>query len=115
MRAIITAFLAISIFVSGLAGAFSQQLSGTPRWSAAQFTVTTTPILVAPSRPTRWQVKVAQGVGTVQVNCGPANTVSAANGHYLAPVVGSSITIDTTGEVWCVSASSQVVSVMENY
>lgn len=116
MRPIHT-FLAFTLAMAlGVSAALADQLLGTPRWTTSQTTVLTAPILVAPSRPTRWSVRVAQaGATTVQVYCGPTNAVSAANGYPILPVVGSFITIDSTGEVWCISASSQVVAVMENY
>lgn len=116
MRSIINAFFAAAIFVSGLSSAFAQSLVGTPNWAASQVSVATSATLVAPSRPTRLNVRITQITGTQQVFCGPTNGVTLANGQLVGALPRDSFDIDTRAEVWCIaSTSAQTVSVAENY
>lgn len=110
MRFILGVVLALGLSSAALA----QADIAARNWRTSQVSVATSATLVAAITPTRRKVMVTT-TGTNQVTCGPANTVTAGNGQPIAPTANSSITIETSAEVWCIAASTQAVAVMENY
>lgn len=86
---------------------------GANRIETGQLTANGTPQLLAADQPNRRSVSVVNADATNPIYLGN-ETLTTANGHYIAP--RGSISIDTTQEVWVVAASgTPLVTWMESF
>ena len=112
-------FLGVIAVVGCLAGYFGDakaqnvNSAGQPRFFTSQFTVTTTAQKVADIRQLRGAISL-QNLGTTLVACGPSNAVTTSNGFPIQGVAGTTLTIHTTAEVWCiVGTGTQAIAILE--
>ncbi len=82
---------------------------------AVQVSITSSATLAIAARTARRGISVTN-LGTVDVYCGFANTVTTSNGDLLLGTKGYSLSYPTNSAVYCITAStSQSVSVAEVY
>lgn len=106
--------LALSFLLLGASAALAQS-PGARQFRTSQVSVTNTATLVADTTGSRQAITV-QNLGATAMYCGPASTVTTANGFRLPGVDGASFTLLTQSAVYCITAAgSQAVSVVEAF
>lgn len=88
-------------------------IKGSSSLATGQVTVGATSTLVAAARANRGRIRITM-VGAADAFCGNTG-VTVTTGDLLAGTKGTTMTIETNAAVYCVTATTVVVSYMETY